>query len=294
MILKIKKPNGFTLIELVIVVAILAVLSSALITDFVLWTKKTDVNTASQEFANVLRLAKNKALSSENNSQYGVYLNTLNSPSQYILFKGATYATRDSASDNIYSLPKNVEFFGISFGGGSEIDFNKLSGTSQQSGSVAVRSKLDTNQSKTIYISSSGVVSFSLVSSPSDSARVKDSRHVHVNYSRNINTATESISLNFDNGASVQTFPISSYLVSGQIEWLGTVLVGGSNQTVEIHTHRLNNPDTQFSIHRDRRLNSKSLKITISGDSSGSLVEYSADGLTTNSTSIYASNLTWQ
>lgn len=288
------KKNGFTLVEVIVTLVILSALAAIIISDFTLLNKKKDVDNTAQEFTNVLKLAQNKTLSSENNSQYGVYSDTSVSPNKYILFKGASYALRDTSADQIYLLPQTVEFFAINLGGGSEIVFNKLTGASAQSGNVSVRSKLDTSQSKTIYVTNSGTINFTSVSAPSDASRVKDSRHVHFDYSRIINTNNENITLNFDNGVVIQTFPISSYLVSGQIQWLETVSVGGSNQTIKIHTHRLNNQDTQFSIHRDRSLNTKSLKITISGDSSGYIVNYSADGLTTTNTSIYVSNLVWQ
>ena len=88
---------------------------------------------------------------------------------------------------------------------------------------------------------------------------------MHFDYSRAIDTAKEIITLTFDNTVT-QTIPISSNLVAGQILWQGTVNVGGTDQIVRVHTHSLNNPTSQFSIHRDRRLNTKSLKITISLD----------------------------
>ncbi len=286
--------TGFTFIEVIIVVLILSVLVAITVSDFVFWSKRIDVDNTTQEFANILRLAQNRTLSSEGSSQYGVYLNTTTSPHQYVMFKGTSYATRDTSADQIYLLQQMLEFFNINLGGGNEIVFNKLTGASQQSGNLSIRSKLDTSQIKTVYIDSSGTVSFSSVPNPSDASRVKDSRHLHFDYSRVIDTNTENITLSFDNGFVIYTFSINAYFISGQIDWSDTISVAGSNQTVRIHTHRLNNPDTQFSIYRDRRLNNKSLKITISGDSSEQLANYSADGLTTDFSSIYVSNFVWQ
>ena len=285
--------SGFTVNELVIVITMITILGIIAISNFTLFIKRSEVNNGTQEFANVLKLAQSKTLSSENNSQYGVYINTSSDPDQYILFKGATYATRDTLADQTYSLPKSTEFFTITLGGGNEVDFNRLDGTSQQSGNVTVRSKNDTSQTKTVYIDNSGTIGFTAVSAPSDSARVKDSRHLHFNYSRIIDTLTESITLNFNNGEVIQTFPINVFLVATQIEWSQTISVGGVDQTVKVRTHNLNNPDTQFSIHRDRRFNDKSLKITISGESN-ILAEYSADGSSTTYTSIYVSSFQLQ
>jgi len=285
--------RGFTLFEIIVVVAILSVISTIIIANFFVFQKKTDLDNGFQEAVAVLKLAQNTTLASENNSQYGVYFDTAVSPNQYILFKGTAYALRDVSFDKIYLLPQTVEFFEISLGSGSEVVFDKLTGTTGQSGSASLRLKSDTSQTKVFYISSSGAIGFQPLATPSDNNRVKDSRHLHFDYSRNINTSNENITLIFNNNVE-ELIPISAYLVSGQLDWQKTVNVNGSNQIVRVRTHRLNNPDTQFSIHRDRRFNNTPLKIIISGDGSGSLVEYSADGLTTTYSSIYVSNFGWQ
>ncbi|OGZ63896.1 MAG: hypothetical protein A3A98_01250 [Candidatus Staskawiczbacteria bacterium RIFCSPLOWO2_01_FULL_40_39] len=288
------KQGGFTLIEVLVVVAIIMVLSTIFVTDFGVIQKKSDLDAGVQEVAGILKLAQSKTLASENNNQYGVYLNTAASPHQYILFKGSSYAARDTSYDQQYPLPKTIEFFAIDLNGGNEVVFDKITGASQQSGSIPFRVQLDTTQTKTIYVASSGTVGFEAPVAPSDASRVKDSRHVHFDYSRIILTAAENIVLDFNNGQVVQTLPISSHLANGQIDLETTANAGGSDQTVQIHTHRLNNLDTQFSIHRDRRFNDVPLKITLSGDISGYLVNYSADGLTTDFSSLFTSNLNWQ
>lgn len=284
--------KGFTLFEVVIVIFILAALALVSIPAYDIFLKTTDVDSGMQEFYAALRLAQSKTLSSENDAQYGVYMDAGVSPNKYVLFKGSSYAARDSAFDRLTWLPKTVEFSGISLGGANEVVFEKLTGYAQQSGSLAVRSKADTSKLKTLYISSAGIFSFTAPVAVADT-RVKDSRHVHFDYSRAINTASESLTLLF-NGNVSQVIPLASNMSNGQIYWTGTIAAGGGNQTVLVHTHRLNATDTQFSVHRDRRLNDKSLKITISGDSTGSLIEYTADGAVTTSTSAYVSNSNWQ
>ena len=284
---------GFTMFELVVVVAILLLLLAIAISNYASFEKNSDLNNGVQEFVSILKLAQNETLSSTSYTQYGVYINTAVSPNRYVLFQGATYATRVHSADQTYTLPVTLAFYGISLGGGSEIAFDRLTGASDESGSVSLRVKADTSQNKTIYIASSGAVGFTTPVSPSDANRVKDSRHVQFNYSRTIDTVNEYITLNFNNSED-EIIPINLYLVGGELQWQGTLSVGGSNQIVQVSTHRLNNPDTLFSIHRDGRYNNKSLKVTISGDSSGYLAQYSADGLTTSSSSAYVSNFAWQ
>ncbi len=288
----IKNKAGFTLVEVLIVVAILSVLFTIVIFDFVSFRKTSNLDNSVQEFVSILRLAQNKAVSSENYSKHGVYINTTISPNQYILFKGDNYLSEPS-SYKIYSLQNNTEFYEISLGGGNEIVFDKLTGVTEEFGNISIRDKNDINQSKTIYVASSGAISFSLLVGLLDDSRIKDSRHLQFNYNRNIDTLNEIMTLTFDDSVT-KTIEINSYLVGDQFLWQGTVSVGGENQTLKIKTHILNNPNTLFSVYRDRRYNNKSLKITLSEDSSGYLAQYSADGTETNFSSTFVSNFNLQ
>lgn len=292
------RQKGFTLIELIIAIAVLAVIGAISIPLFMSLLKTPQLNNASQEIISALKLSQNKTLSSEGNSQYGVYFNTISSPHQYVLFKGSSYVLREASFDQVYSIPNVTEFYAINTGGANEIVFDKLTGSTANFGNVSLRLKDDTSQTKIIYMDNSGIIGYVALSVPSDSARIKDSRHVDFDYSRTIDTATENVILTF-NGSTVQTIPINQYLATGQFDWNGTVNVGGTNQTIKIHTLRLNSPDTKFSVYRDMRFNDKSLTIKLSGDNTGSgcigcVAEYSADGLTTNFYSIYVNNFAWQ
>ncbi len=285
--------TGFSLIEIIIVIAVLAALGAIAIPSLMGLLKTPEINTASEEIMNTLRLAQNKTLSSEANSQYGVYFKTTTTPHQYILFKGSSYALRDTAYDQVYPVPAIIEFSAINISGGNEIVFDRLTGTTAESGNVSLRLKEDHSQVKNIYVDNSGTISPNPLSVPEDT-RVKDSRHVDLNYSRSIDTSNENIVLTF-NGNIVENVPIFQNLNAGQIDWQGTFTVNNTAQTIRIHTLRLNSPDTQFSIFRDQRFNNASLTITLSGDNTGTLVEYSADGLTPNfQPSVYVSNFAWQ
>jgi len=283
------KNAGFTILEVVIAIAILSVLSMVSIANFVLFQKTSELNNGVQEFIGIAKLAQSKSLASGLDNQYGVYLDTSTSPNHYVLFRGQSYALREPAFDAVYSLPSKIEFYSINLGGGNEMVFDRLSGATEKTGSISFRVKTDTNQNKTIYISGSGTVSFNAPPNFLDEGRVKDSRHLTFDYGRQIDTATENIILTFDGSVQKQIL-ISQYLSSGEFDWQGDVDVGGQIQTIYIHTYKLNNPNTQFSIFRDRRINNKSLGIMISGDNSGNIASYPADGSNPSFSSIYVSN----
>lgn len=284
-----EKNAGFALFEAIIVLLILAILSAVPIANFVFFQKNADLDNCVQNFVSVLRLAQSKTMASHLDSQYGIYLNALSSPNQFILFKGASYASRDAAFDEQHNLPAKIEFDGASLEDGNEIIFDKITGAPEAQKNISFQIKNDASRNKTVYIASSGAISFSQPASPSDAGRISDARHLTFDYSRYIDTLTENLVLTFD-GSIIEQIPISQNMATGQFEWTGSVNVGGADQTIYIRTYRINSTDTEFSVFRDRRYNNKSLSIALSGDSSGSLVYYPETGLTADFSSVYVSN----
>lgn len=297
---KSQKLKGLTLIELLVTVGILIILAAIAIPNLRFFQKESDLNNVAEEIINTLRLAQNKTLASEGASQYGVHFDATSTPNQYILFKGTDYASRATSSDEIYKLPKTVEISEIDLWGGTEVVFERVTGytsTTDQFGKISLELKNDPSKTKTIYIESSSQVGLTSPSTLSDENRIKDSRHIHLDYSRQIVTSTESLTLTFDT-VLTKEIPFADYLKNGHFFWEDGVDVEGEIQKLKIHTHRLNNPDTQFSIHRDQRYNNKALTIDIddtpTDSDPGTLITYTAQGETATGTSIYVSNLQWQ
>jgi len=284
------KQNSFSLIEILIVVGILLLLGAIAYPAFNVFRNQMALSNSSEEIVNTLRLVQNKTLASEESSQYGVYFDTSSSPHQYTFFKGSDYASRDVSYDVVHEIADIVEIYEIDLeGGGNEVVFEKVTGSTYQSGKVSVRLSGDPSRARTIGIRSTGQISIGTEVPPSDTIRTNDSRHVHFDYSRDINTATESIVLNFEGGVT-ETIAININLIGGQLFWEGDVDVNGEIQRIKIHTHRLNSPDTRFCVHRDRRYNTKALTIDIDDSPDfdpGTLVEYSADGIITDGTSVF-------
>ena len=101
--------KSFTLVEILVIVGIMVILVALAIPSYRFFQQESDLNNSAEEIINTLRLAQNKTLASEGASQYGVYLDAVSTPDQYILFKGGSYATRDSSVDEIHKLANSLE-----------------------------------------------------------------------------------------------------------------------------------------------------------------------------------------
>jgi Tfp pilus assembly protein FimT len=287
--------KGFSLLELLIISGIVILVAALLLPVFNNFRSNTVLNNASQVIISQLRLAKNKTISSEGPSRWGVYFKQ-GLPQGYTLFKGTSYGSREIAFDENHNLPSQLEFSEVGLAGSaSEIVFNRLTGQTNQYGFLTLRLKSDPSKTKTIYIEESGRVQLVSEAIPSDAGRIKDFRHVHLVYSRLISVDTEKIIFTFIDGADqiIQEIDMATNLVNGQFFWEGKIAVGGEDQEIKIHTDRLNSPDTLFCLHRDGQNNTKALKVDISGDLaiSPDLVSYSADGFSiTKGNSIFVSD----
>jgi Tfp pilus assembly protein FimT len=289
---------GLVLIELLTIVTILLLLSALAIPTFRTFYKEIDLTNSHQELINILITAQNRTLASEQDSQWGLYFSTSSIPHQYVLFKGSSYATRDISVDEIYSLPDMVEISKIDLvGGGKEIVFNRVVGDADQLGEIELRLIENISKTKEITIKTSGQITSGQEPTPSDQDRIKDSRHVHFTYTRQITISTDILRLTFTHSDSSKTsydIIVDDNIVSGQLYWEGEVSIDNEIQKLKIHTHRLNNLDTEFSIHRDQIYNTKALTIELTDDVSGNLIVYSENGQTTQGTSIYVSQPQWQ
>ena len=169
--------NGFTLIEILSIAVILVILFLAALPVFYNQKGQSSLDAAVSKMIAVLELARTKALASENESRWGVYFDNSSLPHYTLLFKGESYALRDSAFDQCYDLASGLALNNLSFyGGGQEVVFKPVSGQTDNFGDFSLDS--GSAESRTIYISWAGLVSLEPLST-SDENRLKDSRHVH-------------------------------------------------------------------------------------------------------------------
>ncbi len=145
-----KKQNsiGFSLVEMLIVIAILAILVSIVIPSFSKTGGSEALNTTVVSTISVLNEAKSLAVSSKDASNYGVriYNNKL------VSFKN-NYGTENQ------EFPiSNLVTISTSTGIDTDIIFNNVSGNTSASGTITITVLNDPSESNTIRIYSTGII----------------------------------------------------------------------------------------------------------------------------------------
>lgn len=280
---------GFTFTELMVIIAVLFILVVIGVPTLRYFQKQSDLSDVAEGIINILRLAQAKTLASEAASKYGVHFES----NKFVLFKGATYSSTSSGNE-VHNLSSRVEIYQINLtGSSSEVIFERVSGIADQSGDVSLRLKDDLTEIKTITIQSSGQITLGQEATPTDTDRIKDSRHTHFNYNADAQNALTLHLIFPDYTGDNYDINFQDYLDvdKTKFSWEGTVLVGPTgnktSQELEIYTHNLSAFSAQFCVHRDRRSNDKALQITLDDQN---LINYTSGGATTKGSSVYVSD----
>jgi prepilin-type N-terminal cleavage/methylation domain-containing protein len=136
--------KGFTLLEFLVVIAIFLVVlagSVPFVTGFYVTQKLEE---AAADIMFTMRRAQSQSIAGLGDSQFGVRLES----SEYILFQGSSYATRDSSQSEVFALPSGVVTTNF-----NEVVFSKTFGTSTQNASLTVSFN---SLSKTIQLTTDG------------------------------------------------------------------------------------------------------------------------------------------
>ncbi len=144
--------KGLTLIELVVVVAIVAVLSASLIPSLLNFRRTSILNTETQELVTVINRARMLAVSSKNDQQFGVHFET----GKVTLFQGATY-TAGATTNEVRNFNSAVTGATTINGGGSDVLFAKVTGATNQNATTTLL-VTGTTASTTVVVRQSGVV----------------------------------------------------------------------------------------------------------------------------------------
>ena len=144
-----KKLNkGFTLLELLLSIALISVLAGFSLPVYRTLIKKNDLDIAANSIVASLRRAQILSQAVDGDITWGVKVQS----GSIVVFKGASYATRDTAYDEIFDVPTS-----IGIGGTGEYVFAKMTGLPQSTGTTTLTSESDT---RTVSINAKGMAGY--------------------------------------------------------------------------------------------------------------------------------------
>ncbi len=148
-----KLVSGFTFLEIMIVIAIMALLSVIVLRTLIDFKKNQALEKDTETIVQILNQAHNQTLSSKNSSVYGVHIST----GTITLFTGRIYSAGASDNEN-FNLSSTDTILTISLtGGGSDVIFERLSGETLDDGTIVVSSP-GLSKTKTVTIYKTGLV----------------------------------------------------------------------------------------------------------------------------------------
>ena len=260
--------RGFTLIEVIISVAIIVLVGATLLFAFAQLERSTALNRSSDGALVFFRLARERTIAAEDNAQWGVNV----AADQMRLFTGASFS---GDAEDTFTLPNSVTAAASLVGGGPDVVFDRIDGATATSGTVTLTGPGGGQRILTIFASGDAVASSALP--PPLGTRVTDTRHAHLALPFSLNGST-TMTLTFSNSPNpdtVQAINVPSQISGGQFLWGGSVDVNGSAQQLILASHAIGVSTTDLSVTRDRTQNDKALVIDVDGTI---IVSYTATG----------------
>jgi prepilin-type N-terminal cleavage/methylation domain-containing protein len=156
----VKSQQSFTIVELLIVIALVAVIASIGIVSLFGYRQRQHLKLQTEELVAVLRNAQNRSLSQESGSRWGVHFEnpTGDANDFYDLFSGTSYSA--SAVVSRTPLPPALQFDVPSSGASATIIFAPVTGFPNASTTIKISLVNNPNASSAITINSNGVINF--------------------------------------------------------------------------------------------------------------------------------------
>ena len=140
--------------ETIIIVAVSIILFAIIVSAFSGFNKNQSLNSTSSEVVSVLNEARALTLASLDNKAYGVHFQS----NKVIFFKGSVFSSSDP-DNKITTISSKISISNISLnGGGDDIIFQRLTGKTDQDGTITLSLVSDPSKSKTITVGVSGII----------------------------------------------------------------------------------------------------------------------------------------
>ncbi len=258
------KKNGFTLFELLLVISLIVIIFSVTISVGRTFSSNVDLENTVKGISSKIKLAKSQSISALDGTHYSVRVK----PSKIVIFKGSTF-TEGLSTNSEYIFSDNIKISSHSLGGGDDIVFSRLTGLTNNSGTITVQVINDPSNERQIFINSDGQISLDAFQTSVDSP-IQNARHVHFALGWKIETSTQ-LTLKWVDATEVQIaitdIEIASYFDSANdvFDWTGTTLVDGVNQEIRIHSWLDGNGHTVLCVKREQTETKKLYIFTDSG-----------------------------
>lgn len=146
--------QGFSLIEVVVASAIAVILAGITFTAFINVNRQQALDKTRVMVIGILEQARSNSISSKNSQYFGVHVAT----STLTLFEGTAYNSA-SATNTVFYLSSFVGLSSISLnGGGNDIIFGRLTGTTSNYGTIIYSLSTDSTQNKTVTVQPTGII----------------------------------------------------------------------------------------------------------------------------------------
>jgi len=149
--------KGISLIEIIIIIAIISIITAITIPNLSSFRNQREMINTKEDIIALLNEARNSTISSKNSTNYGVHIQT----DRAILFPGDVFVDDINNKQIDFDLSVNVPSTGglnLS-GGGDDIVFERLTGNTENHGTIIIQLTSDSSVQKTITISSLGIIS---------------------------------------------------------------------------------------------------------------------------------------
>jgi prepilin-type N-terminal cleavage/methylation domain-containing protein len=153
--------KGYTLVEMLVVVAIITVLALVSIMNFTSRRNQTHLSATASSMVALLREAQSRSVSQLSSTVWGVHFENSTTTSPFFSLFSTTYSSSSHVS--YYALPTWVGYDPSSIAPGSfaEVRFAQISGSASGSSSISIYLIQGGSQgSSTISISGAGAISY--------------------------------------------------------------------------------------------------------------------------------------
>ncbi|MCK4592367.1 prepilin-type N-terminal cleavage/methylation domain-containing protein [Candidatus Parcubacteria bacterium] len=251
--------SGFSLVEILVVVFIVSIMLSVAIISGRSFNDSINLENTVKSIDMKIKLAKSRSISALNGTNHSVHFKA----DKVVVFEGNTFDASAPTnevlvfSDNIkINMPVSLS------GGGDDLIFNRLIGSTYNPGNINIEVKNDPSKTKQIIINSDGQTSLNSFQT-SIEPLITNARHMHFHLDWDIKNAT-TLSLewrdpDFDSHIITNDIDIASHLNDDQsiFDWTGTVVVDAVDQKMRIHSWLDASNHTVLCIIREQTENDK-------------------------------------